>query len=77
MHHSTPVNPRIKGNEDDTIFEERKSEIEESGSIPDEIDQLRTYNESDYPEVRAHEYTLHQGLASYPEKTDANLYMEL
>jgi len=35
---ATPLGQRPKGNEDDTLLEERKSEIEESASIPDEID---------------------------------------
>ena len=35
---ATPLGQRPKGNEDDTLIEERKSDIEESASIPDEID---------------------------------------
>ena len=35
---ATPLGQRPKGNEDDTLIEERKSEIEESASIPDEIE---------------------------------------
>lgn len=35
---ATPLGQRPKGNEDDTLIEERKSEIEESSSIPDEIE---------------------------------------
>jgi hypothetical protein len=44
----------MRGNEDETQLEERKSETEgeeeDSGSIPDEIDQLRSFNEKGYQE---------------------------
>jgi hypothetical protein len=52
---TSPKKPRnMRGNEDETQLEERKSETEgeeeDSGSIPDEIDQLRSFNEKGYQE---------------------------
>ncbi|TNV87579.1 hypothetical protein FGO68_gene9425 [Halteria grandinella] len=54
---TTPKKPiGLRGNEDETQLEERKSETEEedSGSIPDEIDQLRSFNEKGYQEEIAY-----------------------
>lgn len=54
---ATPKKPiGLRGNEDETQLEERKSETEEedSGSIPDEIDQLRSFNEKGYQEEIAY-----------------------